>query len=322
MFEDILEAIKSHDTIIIHRHFNPDGDAIGSQVGLKNLISDNYPEKKVYAVGDLAGRYSFIEGSAIDNIPDSYYKDALCFVLDSGTSSLVSDLRYKYCDLSVRFDHHKFVEKFCDIEFVDDTFESCAGVIAYFAKTTGLKLGSKSAKALFTGMVTDSGRFRYGSCTSRTFSLASFLTEQKFTTADIYSNLYVDDLKMVKLRATFTLKAKFTEQNVGYIYTDYEEFKTYGVSSFTVSRGMVNVMAEIRGVDIWVNFTETEDAVLCELRSSKYDINKIAVKYGGGGHLLASGATLKNKDEALSMLKDLDDLVKSGKVITEEGENE
>lgn len=318
MFKDVLDAINSHDTIIIHRHFNPDGDAIGSQIGLKNLLSENYPDKKIYACGDAAGRYSFVEGSSPDDIPDERYSKALCFVLDSATPSLVSDERYKTADLTIRFDHHKFVEKFCDIEIVDDTFESCAGLIAYFAKTTGLKLSAKSAKPLFTGMVTDSGRFRYGSCSSRTFALASYLTEQKFTTADIYSNLYVDDLAMVRLRATFLLKSKFTDQNVGYIYTDYEEFKTYGVNSFTISRGMVNVMAEIRGVDIWVNFTETEDAVLCELRSSKYDINKIAVKYGGGGHLLASGATLKNKDEAFNMLNDLDDLIKSGKTITAE----
>lgn len=315
MFTEILNLIKSHDTIIIHRHYNPDGDAIGSQSGLKNLLIENFPDKKIYAVGDDAGRYSFIEDSSPDIVSDEIYADSLCFVLDSATPSLVSDERYAAAKTTVRFDHHKFVDKFCDVEYVDDSFESCAGLIAYFAKETGLKLNKKSAKALFTGMVTDSGRFRYDSCTARTFLLASYLSEQCFTTSDIYSNLYVDDLKMVRLRATFTLKAKFTEQNVGYIYTDYEEFKTYGVSSFTISRGMVNVMAEIRGVDVWVNFTETEDSVLCELRSSKYDINKIAVKYGGGGHLLASGATLKNKRQAFSMLKDLDKLVKSGNTI-------
>ena len=72
---------------------------------------------------------------------------------------------------------------------------------------------------------------------------------------------------------------------------------------------MVNVMGEIRGVDIWVNFTECEDGVLSELRSSKYNINQIAVKYGGGGHLKASGATLKDRDEAMRLLADLNALI-------------
>lgn len=315
MFTAILEKIKSHDVIIIHRHFNPDGDAMGSQIGLKLLLKENFPEKTVFAVGDDAGRYSFVQDAPMDDISDDVYKNALAFVLDSGVPSLVSDERYKLAKTTVRFDHHMFVEKFCDLEVIDTTFESCAGLIAYFAKETGLKLSPNSAKALFTGMVTDSGRFRYDSTTSKTFAVASFLCEQNFKATDIYTNLYRDDLNMVRLRATFTLKAKFTEQNVGYIYTDYEEFKTYGVSSFTISRGMVNVMSEIKGVDIWVNFTETENSVLCEVRSTKYNINQIAVKYGGGGHLLASGATLKNKEEAFAFLRDLDQLVIKGETV-------
>ncbi len=315
MFTKILERIKSYDTIILHRHFNPDGDAMGSQIGLKHLIKDNFPEKTVYTVGDDAGRYSFIADAPMDEVSDEVYAKSLAIVLDCGAPTLVSDDRYKTAAYTIRFDHHMFVEKFCDLEAVDQSFESCAGLIAYFAKETGLKLSPKSAKALYTGMVTDSGRFRYDSTTSKTFLVASFLLEQDFKTSDIYANLYRDDLKMVRLRATFTLKAKFTEQNVGYIYTDYEEFKTYGVSSFTISRGMVNVMAEIKGVDIWVNFTETEDSVLCEVRSTKYNVNKIAVKYGGGGHLLASGATLKNKEETTAFLNDLNTLIINGETL-------
>jgi phosphoesterase RecJ-like protein len=69
---------------------------------------------------------------------------------------------------------------------------------------------------------------------------------------------------------------------------------------------MVSLMNDIRGVDIWVNFTEAEQGVLCELRSGRYNINPIAVKYGGGGHMKASGATVKDREEALRMLADLD----------------
>ena len=68
-------------------------------------------------------------------------------------------------------------------------------------------------------------------------------------------------------------------------------------------------MADIRGTDIWVNFTETESGVLCELRSSKYNINPIAVKYGGGGHAKASGATVKDRQTAMAMLQDLDAMI-------------
>ena len=71
---------------------------------------------------------------------------------------------------------------------------------------------------------------------------------------------------------------------------------------------MVSTMADIKGVDIWVNFTETDRGVLCELRSSRFNINPIAVKYGGGGHAKASGATVADYETAMAMLRDLDEL--------------
>ena len=99
------------------------------------------------------------------------------------------------------------------------------------------------------------------------------------------------------------IKPRF--QKHPYIYTPLEEAKSYGVDNFTISRGMVNTMGDIRGIHSWVNFTETEAGVLCEIRSNRYNINPIATKYGGGGHKKASGATLKNKEEAMALLEDL-----------------
>ena len=311
MFTELLERIKEYNTIIIHRHSNPDGDALGSQIGLKNIINENFPEKTVYAVGDMTARYSFMEGSTMDIIDDSVYDNALAIVLDTSASSLISDDRYKKAKATARMDHHIFCEKICDVEVTDTSYESCCGLITEFAIATGLKLNPLAAKSLYTGMVTDSGRFRYDSTTSNTFRLASRLLEEKFDTGEIYAGLYADDFEHVKLRAQFVLKIRFTECNVGYIYTEKEEAESYGVSTFTISRGMVGTMGDLRGVDIWVNFTETDEGVLAELRSSKYNINPIAVKYGGGGHQKASGATLKNRDEAMAMLEDLNEIIRN-----------
>ena len=124
-------------------------------------------------------------------------------------------------------------------------------------------------------------------------------------TGDIYSKLYADDFENVRLRAQFILKIKFTAKNVAYIYTTKEELAGYNADTFTISRGMVGTMSDLRGVDIWVNFTETEQGVLVEIRSSKYTVQPIAVKYGGGGHAKACGATVKDKAEAMSLLEDL-----------------
>ena len=137
MFELIRDAIAAHQTIILHRHTNPDGDALGSQIGLKHLILANYPDKTVYMVGDGAGRYGFMEDSIMDEIPDSAYQGALAIVLDTSAKSLISDTRYTLAAQTARIDHHIFVEKIADIEATDDTFESCCGLVAQMAQECG-----------------------------------------------------------------------------------------------------------------------------------------------------------------------------------------
>ncbi len=308
MYEAILAELKAFDTIIIHRHHKPDGDAIGSQVGLKYLLKENFPEKEVYAVGDAPGFYGFVEGSEVDEIPDSKYEKALAVILDCGGVNMVNDERYKLAKKTVRIDHHLFTGAFADVEVIDSSYESCCGMVAHLAMESGFKLNEIAAKALYTGLVTDSGRFRYDATTSRTFTLAAFLLQIPFDVTGIYRPLYADTYESKKLKAQFVLKIQFTSNNVAYIYTTKEEFDRLGADLFTVSRGMVNTMADMKNVNIWCNFTETDKGVLCELRSSLYNINPIAVKYGGGGHAKASGATVADRETAMAMLQDLNEL--------------
>ena len=309
MFEQLLQEIRSFDRIIIHRHSNPDGDALGSQIGLKHILRHNFPQKEIFVVGDEARHYSFMEDSVMDVIGDDVYENALAIVLDTSAKKLISDHRYTLAKRTARMDHHIFCENICDVEVTDTSFESCCGLIAAFARECNLELTPLAAKSLYTGMVTDSGRFRYDSTSTKTHRMASFLMEQPFDTNEIYRNLYADDFSRIQLKAKFILKIRFTEKNVAYIYTTKEEMAELNVDTFTVSRGMVGTMADIKGVDIWVNFTETENCILCELRSSKYNINPIAVKYGGGGHAKASGASLQSREDVNNMLRDLDALM-------------
>ena len=308
MFDRILRRILAYDTIIIHRHSRPDGDALGSQIGLKHILKTNFPQKNIYAVGDDAGYYSFMADTVMDQIPDSTYEGALAVILDCGAEKLVSDDRYRLANCRVRIDHHIFSGAFADTEVVDSSFESCCGMIAQFAMESGLQLNRLAAQSLYTGMVTDSGRFRYDSTNARTFRLAAFLMEQEFDTNAIYRDLYADSFEDKKMKAEFLLKTRFTPNRVAYIYTTRQELEQMNVSTFTVSRGMVNTMADIRGTEIWVNFTEAQEGVLCEIRSAGKNINPIAVKYGGGGHAKASGATVADRETAMAMLRDLDQL--------------
>jgi len=306
---EALKLFEKYETIIIHRHKNPDGDAIGSQVGLKLLLKENFPDKKIYSVGDPANRYSFVEGSETDVIDDSVYNGALAVILDSSAKALVSDDRYALAETTLRIDHHLFCENVADYELADPSFESCCGLIAFLAREWNWKMPKKAAQALFTGLATDSGRFRYDSTTERTFLIAAYLCSNGAEPDKIYNELYAEDFSQVKLRAEFTGRVKFTSHNVAYLYNEKDYWQKTGLDSFAVSRGMVGVMSDLKGVYIWINMTETDEGILCEIRSNRYEVVSIARAHGGGGHAKACGCTVKTKEEAEKILKELDEII-------------
>ena len=308
MYEQIPEIIGRYDRIIIHRHTRPDGDAIGAQAGLKLLLSRNYPGKKIYAVGDDPGRYSFVPSSKQDELTDEDFEGALCFVLDCSSPALISDQRFRQAAHSVRIDHHLFVEQICDDEIVDTSAESCCGMICDMARELNLEFTPDAATALYCGLVTDSGRFRYDSTGAGSFRRAAVLAEAGADAPMVYAGLYSESYASVRRRAQYVLKIKFTGNGTAYIYNTAEELAAEGSDPYSISRGMVGVMSDLRGIDRWVNFTEAESCILCEIRSSVYNINQVAVKYGGGGHPKASGCTLKDREEAMKLLADLDAL--------------
>jgi phosphoesterase RecJ-like protein len=129
-----------------------------------------------------------------------------------------------------------------------------------------------------------------------------------FDLNEIYINMYTDTFESKLLKAKYVLKIGLTPNNVAYIRTTKDELEESGADLFTISRGMVSTMSDIAGVSIWANFTESDNGILCELRSNRYNINPIAVKYGGGGHAKASGATLPDWATVDAVLGDLDKL--------------
>lgn len=308
-YHDIYKKISEYGTIIIHRHARPDGDAIGSQIGLREAIKQTFPYKKILMTGDMTDRFAFM--GKMDDVKDSDYNQALVFILDSGDEFLISDDRYKNGKYIIRIDHHVPKNLFAHIELINPNEISCSLMIAKMIFATRMRLNSLGAKALFLGLVTDSGRFRYDGLDKETFEIAGKLINYGFDYLDLYNNIYTEELEFVKLRANLTTKFKTTEKGVAYLINTQEEVKQYNVDMFTISRGMVSIMSGIKGIDVWANFTEDVDGkIIVELRcNNKYNVNGIALKYGGGGHKQASGCTLSCYDDIKNVLADLNKLL-------------
>lgn len=309
MKNQILQLIDLHDKIVIHRHTRPDMDAIGSQMGLYHLIKNNYPEKEVYVVGD---ENNMLYNCTMDKVDDDFFDRALSIIVDVAVESMISDERYKLADDIIIIDHH---QNNTDLENVtlfyqESTYTSACEMIVDLARNFGWKITSKSATYLYGGMVTDTGRFQFinEDNASRVFKNASFITYFKPDIKDLYDFLYTEELQRRKTKLMFS-DFLTTTNNVAYRKNDHDMVIESGLDVFGVSRGMVNLMAGIKEIPIWVSFTEDyeNDCVIAEIRSRNIIVVDIAKKFGGGGHNFACGATLKDFDEADRLLEELDE---------------
>ena len=296
MIKKLLDEIKKYNTIIIHRHDRPDLDALGSQIGLKLVLKDNYPEKNIYAVGDESKRYSFV--GKMDNIDDSLYNDALVIIVDVAVESLVSDKRYKNAKEIFIIDHHNNNSDISNNWICDTSKIAAAELIAKILMDNNFKISSEAATAFYGGIITDSGRFLYGSRLDETFIIASKLISLGADAKYIYDNIYVEPLEKRRMSSYFSQKF-VVEDGVAYLKNTSEVFEMFNVDFQDVSRGMVSVMAGIDEISIWLNFTEDKinDKIVGEFRSRKLPIVEIAKSFGGGGHSLACGAPFKTWDE-------------------------
>lgn len=302
----IYDLIESYDRIIIHRHSRPDMDAIGSQVGLALTIKENYRHKEVYVVGDVN---DMVYRAQMDDIPDHAYQGALAIICDVAVSRMVSDDRYKFADQVVIIDHHQNDTDIDNVMFYrDSNFASACEMIVDFIQTFKLQVTSEIATYLYGGMVTDTGRFLYLNNPSKTFELASYITKFNPNFQDFYDYLYTESLQKRQTK-NFFANFELTEHNVAYRKNDLEVIKKSGLDFQSISRGMVNQMAGIKEIPIWANFTEDveNNVVIGEFRARGIVIVDIAKKYGGGGHNMACGASLKDWQEVENVLKDLDE---------------
>jgi phosphoesterase RecJ-like protein len=308
--KQIFEMINSYDQIIIHRHLRPDMDAIGSQYGLYLTIKENYPEKKVYVVGDMN---EMVYQAKMHDIPDAYYINALAIITDVSVSRLISDDRYLKASDVVIIDHHQNDTDVTNVTafYKDPTFASASEMIIDFIKEFGLRVSPEAATYLYGGMVTDTGRFLYLNNASKTFELASYITRFNPSFQEFYDYIYTETLLKRQTKNLFS-NFEMTKHNVAYRKNDADIIQKSGLEFQAISRGMVNQMAGIKEVPIWANFTEDveNNLIVGEFRARGITIVDIAKKYGGGGHNLACGASLKNWEEVDLVLKDLDERAK------------
>ena len=318
----IFHKIKEYQRIFIFRHVRNDGDCVGASKGLKAIIQLTWPEKEVYLIDKDTSAYLAFLGPEDEPVDEALYADALGIVVDTASESRISNKNYKLCKELVKIDHHIPLESYGDYIWVEEHRSSCCEMIVAFydAFRDQLKIDSQAATYLYTGMVTDSGRFKYDGVNGDTLRCAAVLLDVGVDTERLFARLYLEAFEYLKFKAEIYRRMQVTENGVAYIIVDKAMQEEFGLT-LEMASACVGTLDSIRGCISWMAIIENGDAdnsFRVRLRSRFVHINSIAEEYRGGGHACASGATVYGQEEIQALLRDTDALVKEYKETHED----
>lgn len=314
LMKDIINKIEEYDTIAIYRHVFPDPDSYSSQTALKSIIENTYPNKKVVLLGEHSKKLEYINTMDKEIKLD---KNCLAFILDVANKERVDNQTFNNCGYIIKIDHHKpFDEPFEDLTWVDTNYSSCSEMILdlYLTYENKLKIDKEGRRALFTGIIGDTGRFLYVDNPTNLFEKLSKITFD-LETKEIYANMYKREERELKFLGYIYSNYVTTENGVAYLKVKNEIAKKYGLQPINAAR-MVNALQDTEGINNWNFFVEKEDgSIFCEFRSNGPIVNNIASEFGGGGHMLAAGASLESWEKVDEIIKAFDENSKKYKEL-------
>jgi len=309
----IYNKIKEFNKIIILIHKNPDGDCLGSGLGLKDIIKTTWPEKEVYVSGENVGYLKFL--GKTDDVKDEQFEGALVISVDTASLIRIYDQRYDLGDMLIKIDHHIAVENFGDIDYVDVGRPSVTLIIMdlFNEFKDELKMSPIGAQALYTGTLTDTGRFKYSGVNGDTFRSVAVLYDNGLQTKTIYANLDVRTDALTKFKGYFLQHYKKTANGVAYFKIKPRHIKRFKIF-LGEATSLVNELGYFDDCPMWILFAEYEGKIVrARMRSKGPAIDKLANKYDGGGHKLACGANLGTWKRTKLLLAEADEIAKNFK---------
>lgn len=309
------KAIEEYDNIFIFHHVRPDGDCLGSQFGLRELIKSNYPSKNVFVFGDNGGIYPFMKWDfdKFEDVDKKYFKNSLGVVVDANNSERIQFAQYildKNFTKMLRIDHHPVDPDIkYNYEWEDATYAAAGEQVAYIAMNAKWVISDDAAKYLYLAINTDSGRFNYEYVQKRTFDVMSYLhSAPNFKVWDINLPLSYRDERKVRFAAYVLLNYKKIGK-VLYFHVTKKIQKKFNLNENEAND--VNILANIGDCKVWVFFIDQKEGwIRARVRSNSVWINDICAKHKpGGGHEVAAGATIHSKDEMKQILRELDEKV-------------
>lgn len=301
-WEPFVELIQRHRHILLTTHVRPDGDGLGSMRGLAETLEQRGKQVRMVVGSTYPARYQFLNADGkIERftLPGDAWKEAeLVVVMDTGTRNQLGDFAAFLDGLPVDkvvIDHHRTQDDLHALPLVDTSAEATGRLAFEAVRALGGQLTQQSANALFTALAMDTGWFRHSNATSKTFALAAELVQAGAQPDVLYDLLFEQNtlprFKLMgrvldRIRMDCDGRVAYTEILVG----DYEATGALPQDS----EDLVNFTRSVIGVEVGLFFMEQpRGGVKVSFRSrARVDVERVAKQFGGGGHRLASGATL------------------------------
>ena len=309
MFEKIIDKIERYDSIVLFGHLNPDGDCYGSQIALRAILKENYPNKQIFAVGSGLSNFFHLLGK-MDQVSKETIANSLAVILDGNDLSRSEDKRVFSARDFAKIDHHIDLQSFHEgPEVIDDTATSTCELIYLFAKENKLTIPLVAAKALYLGMLTDTGRFQYATNYVRLFDVLKDLINLGVEPVEITSILNISSPKSLDVKAFIYNNCQKDEAGILYVLATKKDREKLNITHPQLTAN-TSLISHVEGYPIWFIASETDNGGMqAELRSNLVNVQKVAIAFGGGGHTFAAGFTIdkynqENINKLLKLLKE------------------
>ncbi|MDD5044712.1 MAG: bifunctional oligoribonuclease/PAP phosphatase NrnA [Candidatus Omnitrophica bacterium] len=300
--EKCVECIRKNRSFLITTHINVEGDALGSELAFAGLLKAK--GKKVFILNQdkVPQEYSFLPGTKSVRTELNNFNFDVAAILDCSDLNRSGEIRkvFKKDTFILNIDHHISNSRFAQINWVKPHASSTAEMVYELFKKMRVPLNKNDAMALYAGILTDTGSFRYSNTTYKTHAMAAELLKHGIIPKEVYKHIYQSNtFEDMKVLAGMLSSAERDKRGGLIWFTIPQKVLRQANPHFDFTEHVLSFGRKIKGAEVVALFKENlgnKYQIKVNLRSQgKCDVNKIAKYFGGGGHRSASACTINGR---------------------------
>lgn len=298
--DNILEEINKANSIVILTHENPDGDAIGTGLALYNALKQ-YGKNPDIIIPEYPKIFEFLPGVEEIKKVSEIEKYDLAISVDCATIKMLNGFAkyFENAKMKIAIDHHSTNTMFGDINFVNPDAPACAQIMLVILEHFHIEITKEIGTCILTGIITDTGGFKYAGVTAETFEFVAWLLNRGINVSKIYRQvLQIKTKPNFELNRIATNRLEFLENGkIAYTYITEEDEKQVNAQSGD-HEGIVEIGRDVEGVEVSIFVRQTEKGCKVSMRSNEYvNVSDVCLMFGGGGHQRAAGALIQGTVE-------------------------